>query len=290
MLYLIVGLLLAAVCLIAFLWVGTFLFQGYIYTEPSQGLYWQAPAAGLVMTCGFAIWCFTIAFTARANVTNIPINTLFRFTPNEDMFPPESPASKIWAIKSDRKKTGDDKDGEKVAYVLKRDSQIRFHYVDTSLVPRPWNPQDVIAIEIEKDANTKIRFDLVTPTGKGENRQFRSSDGWVLKEDQTGPTGNPERFRLDRLLYNVFFNFAHLAGWFLVLCLLLRFQWTHALGLAVVLWLIFTLAILPMMLASAADVAGKRQTMTALVTTTNRSLSHSASKGRSDDSLAGAAG
>jgi hypothetical protein len=179
------------------------------------------------------------------------------------MLPAEQPVAKLWAIKIDRRKTGDDKDGEKVEYKKVRDSQKRFHYVDTSLTPRPWNPQDVIAIEMEKDDGAKRRFDLV-PTGKYENRQFRSSDGWIMKETQDGPTGNPERFRLDRLLWNLFFNFAHLAAWFLVLWLLLRFQWPHALGLAVVLWLLFTLAILPMMLDYAANVAVKRQAVASL--------------------------
>ena len=51
-------------------------------------------------------------------------------------------AARIWAIKLDRKKTGEDKDGEKIAYVSKRGDRGEFVYKDTSLKARPWQPQD----------------------------------------------------------------------------------------------------------------------------------------------------
>jgi hypothetical protein len=255
--------LVTAAALIALLWAGTYFFQGYIYTEPSQGLYWQAPAAGAFIAVGFTIWCFTVALSASASKTNIPINVLHQFTAKEDMFEPLKPAPKLWAIKSDRRKKGEEKDGEKIEYKLVRDNQTKFHYVDTNALPRPWNHEGVIAVEIPTSDGSIMRLDL-TPTEKGQNPRFRSSDAWEMVETTDGPTGNPERFRPMRLLWNVLFNFAHLAGWFIALCLLLRFQWVHALGLAVVFWLIFTLAILPMMLGYAADVAEKRQSAAAM--------------------------
>jgi hypothetical protein len=46
---------------------------------------------------------------------------------------------------------------------------------------------------------------------------------------------------------NLLLNFLHLGVWFACLWLLLRFQWGHALGFAVVLWLALTLTILPML-------------------------------------------
>jgi hypothetical protein len=271
--YLILGLLMTAACLIALLWAGTYFFQGYIYTEPSQGLYWQAPAAGALMAAGFAIWCFTVALYPGANPSNIPIHVLHKFSAKVDMFEPLKPARKLWAIKSDRRKTGDDKDGEKIEYDLDRVNQKQFRYLDTSVPRRPWNSQDVIAVEIKTDDGSMMRFDLVkTESGRldlvksesSQNRRFRSSDGWEMVETTDGPTGNPERFLLGRLIWNIVFNLAHLAGWFIALCLILRFQWGHALGLAVVLWLIFTLALLPMMLDYAAIVAEKRQSAAAM--------------------------
>jgi len=253
-------LIVTAVSLTVILWAGTFFFQGYIYTEPSPGIFWQAPAAAALLTLGYTIWCFSIALNSNATGQNLPIDTIFRFSPKEEM--PElqgRPAKKIWAIKIDRKKTGDNKDGEIVAYVGKAAIRPQFQYwEDKEIKPHPWHKQDVIAIEIEKPDGTKMRFDL-TPTTESDYRQFESRDGWVIREYEEGPTGVPIRFRFGRLLLNLFFNACHFVGWFLGFWVLLRFQWSHALGLAVVLWLIFTLTMLPMMLGYAGSVAANRQ-------------------------------
>lgn len=50
---------------------------------------------------------------------------------------------------------------------------------------------------------------------------------------------------------NFFLNFLHLAIWFLALWLLLQFQWSHALLLAVPLWLAVTLILLPSLVEKA---------------------------------------
>ena len=72
-------LFLAMVTLIVLLWMGAYFFQGYIYTEPSQGLFWQAPVGALVLTFGFTIWTFAIALGETNSPTNRPIDTLLRF-------------------------------------------------------------------------------------------------------------------------------------------------------------------------------------------------------------------
>ncbi len=263
LIYLLLILIVTAVSLTAILWAGTFFFQGYIYTEPSAGIFWQAPATAALLTVGYTIWCLSVAFSTGATPQNIPYDTPLRFTPKEDMHDLNGrPAPKIWAIKGDRKKTGDDRDGERVAYISKRDGPTRFHYEDTSGARRPWQAQNVIAIEIQKPDETKMRFNLV-PTEVGGYREFVSPDGWVMREYEEGPTGTPVRFRFTRLLANVFFNAGHLVVWFLGLCLILRFQWGHALGFAVVMWLIVTLVILPMVLGYAGLVAANRQAPTA---------------------------
>jgi len=255
-------LIVTAVSLTVILWAGTFFFQGYIYTEPSPGIFWQAPAAAALLTLGYTIWCFSIALNSNATGQNLPIDTIFRFSPKEEM--PElqgRPAKKIWAIKIDRKKTGDNKDGEIVAYVGKAAIRPQFQYwEDKEIKPHPWHKQDVIAIEIEKPDGTKMRFDL-TPTTESDYRQFESRDGWVIREYEEGPTGVPIKFRFGRLLLNLFFNVGHFVAWFLGLWVLLRFQWSHALGFAVVLWLTFTLTMLPMMLGYAGSVAADRQSV-----------------------------
>jgi len=100
------------VSLIVLLWVGTFLFQGYIYTEPTQGLYWQAPATAAILALGYTFWCLTVAYSARASTTNIPVNTIFRFTPWEDML--DQPAPRVFAIKKSVNKANEGKDGDVV--------------------------------------------------------------------------------------------------------------------------------------------------------------------------------
>ena len=114
MIYLLLILIVTAVSLTVLLWAGTFFFQGYIYTEPSPGIFWQAPAAAALQTFGYTIWCLSIALSSQATPQNIPIATINRFNPYDEM--PElkgRPAEKIWAIK-ERKKSGEDKGEEKI--------------------------------------------------------------------------------------------------------------------------------------------------------------------------------
>ena len=148
-------LIVMAASLTLVLWAGTFFFQGYIYTEPSAGIYWQAPAAAALLTFGYTIWCLTIALYPGASPQNIPIDAIHRFNPYDDMSEFQGgPAPKVWAILLDRKKTGDDKDGEKILYVSKRDSQTKYHY-ETPTTHQRWPiKDDLIAIEIEKPDGT----------------------------------------------------------------------------------------------------------------------------------------
>jgi hypothetical protein len=276
-LYLFAILIITLVSLIVVIWGGTVFFQGYIYTEPTPGVFWQAPALAALLTFGFTIWCLSIALSSGASATNIPINTIFRFTPKEDML--RRPAPRLWAIKADRKKTGPDKDGESVPYISHRIydklNSEKFQYKDT-IDQHPWHGQGVIAIELqptnEDPAKMRFnrveseagRFDLVD-SKRAQYAQFASDDGWVITEYEEGPTGLPVRFRWSRFFWNIFFNFAHLVAWFIGLWLLLRYQWAHALGLAVVMWLIVTLLVLPMILGYAGQVSEARRSAMAAI-------------------------
>jgi len=259
--WLILMLVVLAATLIVLLWGGSYFFQGYIYTEPSPGIYWQGPLAGIVMATGFTVWCLTIAYSSGASQKNVPIDTIFRFTPHEDMQELAGrPVAKIVAIRASRKKGGD-KDGEKIVYSTKRDERGRYVYMEVAKA-RPWQPQDVIALEMELPDKNTLRFDL-QGAEPGGYREFVSSDGWTMREFEDGPTGMPTKFRVGRLLWNLFFNAAHLLGWFLVLWLVLRFHASHAMGFGVVLWIMFTVIFLPMMLTYAGFVAANRQSMSA---------------------------
>ncbi len=254
---LILILIVVTIGITAVLWAGTYYFQGYIYTEPSQGIAWQAPLAGIMLSTGFSVWCFSIALSARASTINIPINTIHRFSPIEEMV--DRPIPKIWAIKP--KKPGETGDGDRIAYESRRNDRGGFYYADTTLVHRPWRPQGIVAIETENTDGTKMRFDWVRDD-TGPYRIFASKSGWSMIEFEEGPTGVPRKFHFLLLIWNLLFNGFHFLGWFVALWLILRFQMMHALGLAIVLWAVMTMTMLPMMLGYAGQVAENRRVRT----------------------------
>ena len=56
MLGIILLLLLILFVLMGFLFAWTFWFQAYIYTDPTTGLFWRAPAAGAALTIFLILW------------------------------------------------------------------------------------------------------------------------------------------------------------------------------------------------------------------------------------------
>ncbi len=249
MLSLLLILLVVGAGLAVFLLVGSLYLQGYIYTEPNPGLLWLAPAAGAVVTAVLALWCFSVALSDRASPRDIPYDTIFRFSPRVEMV--DRPVKELWAVR---------KDGQVVRYVRQSEAvlgQTRDKYVAPTNAGRPWQRTGVVAVDLNHDGE-KHRFEL-QPTSAGDYRTFATPDGWVMKEFEDGPTGQPLKFRWGRFLSNVLLNALHLAAWFLGLWVLIRFQWAHALGLACLLWVVVTLTVLPMLLGHAAGVAQERQ-------------------------------
>jgi hypothetical protein len=66
-----------------------------------------------------------------------------------------------------------------------------------------------------------------------------------MTEDSLGRVSTPKR---GLLFGNLLLNGLHFVAWFLCLWLLLRFQWSHALGLAIPLWLALSLSVVPFLL------------------------------------------
>lgn len=229
--------LVTAAALIVLLWVGTVFFQGYIYTEPTREIHWQAPAAGAALALFYTLWFVLIANSSEASPTNIPYDSLFRFSPTVDRYK-EDPKELLVERKGST---------EPIKYVLKKEGNARPSYRTAS--GTGWPAAGVEAITVKTKDDT-ARYQRRPSTGEYE--QFVDSEGWTLRVYSEGPVGVPIKFRWGRFLGNLFLNFLHLGLWFAVLWLLLRFQWTHALGFAIVAWLVITLAILPMMLEQAA--------------------------------------
>lgn len=238
-------LLLTAVTLAVALFVGGLFLQGFFYTVPSEGLRWQAPAAGVVLAAFLTVWCLLVVNSDTPGPQDIPYDTLFRFSPRVDMV--KEPLPEFEATKKDKSST---------KYVRHHvwTGRSQYEYKDSG--NRRWNGQGVMEIRFKHDGQVHVLEAVKVETGG--NREFvDKSAGWTMVEHDSGPTGIPTAFRWGRFLFNLFLNFVHFALWFVCLWLLMRFQWGHAFGLALAMWFLMTLAILPLLLSYAAEVAVK---------------------------------
>jgi hypothetical protein len=242
-LVLILILLLVAVVLGGFLWVGSLFLQGYIYNEPATGLLWRGPAAGGILTAYLALWCILDYRATPTGAIELPYDTLARFSARET-FPPR-PMPKFWAVKK----------GQEIQYVWQKPTQLGAGEYRDTMTKRPWSRESeglVEAIIWEEDGK-KARFNLELPPGgkfkEGEMARYVEDGGQrrVLTEEDVR-RGQQSRFLWGRFVVNILLNVLFLVAWFLCLWLLLRFQWAHALGLAVVLWVVATLAVVPAVL------------------------------------------
>jgi hypothetical protein len=242
-------LLLTGAGLIVLLWVGTLFLQGYIYTEPAEQLSWRAPAAGAAILAFYAVWCLFEANSSGSQAKSDLVIPLL-FSPREDM----AEVKRIWVVRQPPKggkETVEEYKLKKVAGAVGSQSE----YVEAKVDPKPWNPEGVVAILIDKDGE-KDRFER-QPGSEGGNLQYKDSQGWVLTAFGRNLSSQPTRFRMDWLLGNLVLNLLHIGVWFICLWLLLRFQWPHALGLAVVLWLVVSFTIVPYLLSQARSLASR---------------------------------
>jgi hypothetical protein len=224
--------------LVVLLWAGSVWFQGYIYSEPSPQLSWSAPVAGTALALFFALWCW-IDYHSPGRYTD-----LFHFSPRED----HEPFTELWAVKG----------GNSIRYTLTKDAQGQTDYRDQSGKPIPTHPDRItvkeggeeVIFEPERDANGNYKTRTESPLSLWPSRQksllYHDASGREMSE---GRLGQLSTFHRGILLASIFLNTFHLALWFVCLWLLLRFQWSHALGLAVIFWLISTVLIVPTLLA-----------------------------------------
>ncbi len=237
MLSLILVLLLLWFGLCVFLAAWTLWIQPYLYTESVGGLVWRAPVAGTIVFLSVVVWVY-LAYQSPDRYA-----TLWQFSPEEFREYPElivpGPQGKQDVYKRVRRDR---------RYVYLRGDR-----------PLPSRPEKVIGktangdlevFEPDRDANGKFKV------GEDQTLHYRNSAGDVMEEGQLGMV---RTFYPGRLAANLFLNFFHFAAWFLCVWLLLRYQWSHALGMAVVLWLVMILFILPQVLDRAEVVARQRE-------------------------------
>jgi len=233
------------------LWAGTLFLQGYIYSEPVSQIYWRAPLAGLILTLFLAFWCYLDYHSPGRYGAFQDVSA----TENEDF-------DKFLAVKK----------GREIVFVGKKAPRGRMEYRD--LQGKLWSRSDaegvVEAIIVEDKEHQKIRFEAeLTPEGK-----FKAAQGQPVRYIEVGgqervmTSDNPGRVsvvRGGRVVANLMLNLVHLGFWFAGLWLLLRFQWSHALGLAVVACVVLTLIVLPALFKKTEDLAKQPPASTAAV-------------------------
>ncbi len=223
----------------------TLFFQGYIYSEPADDLWWRAPAAGTALLAFLLLWVFldfrSVSVNPKRDIGLYRELQSFSFTEDEEAYPELIVP----------------RDGKEETYKRKKIGG-RYEYVTGSGQRLPSRPADKI-IAVSKDGQR----DVFVPdkenghfkVGPNESLRYRDDRGREMVE---GYLGQVSTRHYTWLLTNLLLNFLHLVVWFLGLWLLLRYQWAHALGLAVVFWGVTTLFVLPQVLGQAEKVARSR--------------------------------
>jgi hypothetical protein len=242
------SLVLTGLVLTALLWAGTTWVQGYLYENVTAAgeLVWRAPAAGAALALFLALWCF-LDYRGYTPSWPLPYDSIFRVGLREE----QPPVKEFVAVRQ----------GQQQKYTARKTVRgglgiSRTEYVDEQ--GKPWSRSDAIIV---KEGDNDVRFEAEKDekgnykVEKGASLRYIDPRGRVMTEDLPGQWSVT---RTGLFFANVLLNGAHLAVWFLCLWLLLRFQWSHALGLAVVSWLVMTLVFVPMVLDQVKDVASKK--------------------------------
>ncbi len=231
MLFTVLILFVLALALTVLLWAGTLWLQSTIYSEPAGDIYWRAPAVGFGMALFLGLWVFADCRTGGR------VRPLHQTSVSE--------------IKQyDEFKAVLTKNGAEETFKRMPNAESRHDYRADGRgdgKPLPSRPDKIIvteggaAVAFEPERDAKGNFH----TQQGQNLHYVDKYGRVMLE---GDLGELSQFRYDWLLLNLLFNGLLLGLWFAGLWLLLRYQWSHALGLAVVLWAAMTLLLVPMIL------------------------------------------
>jgi hypothetical protein len=241
-------LLLTFLVLSALLWGGTRLLQGMLYENVESDLLWRAPAAAAAITAYIGVWALFNYAAAEPGEKELPFGDLFSFTTEKVS---EQPLEDFWAERGTTKTRYKKKS---IAGAVPR-----FEYRDDTPQENLWTvsrTRDVQAI-IVKEGDKEVRFKAVP----GEVRYVEEDGRRYLDEEGFGKIKTP---RGGGSFVRVLLNVLHFTVWFVCLWLLLRFQWPHALGLAVACWLVMTFVV-PFILKQGVEAKGPRPTTTAAI-------------------------
>jgi hypothetical protein len=208
--------------------------QGYLYTEPAEGMLWRAPAAAGAVMVPLLLWLI------MARATPDTYRPLWEFNSTETT----PPAKKVWA---------EDRDGKLREYRLVGGSRQGYHEGGNANAARLTSEPKYIIIE---EDGRKVRFE---PEKDAEgNLLRRKSTAWFTtiteplryvddsgRVMQAGSLGQLTTFKGGSLAGNLMLNGLLFAACIAAFWPLLGFQWGHAMTQAVVLWLVLLLTVVP---------------------------------------------
>ena len=248
----ILTILVIAVALLVLFWTGTLLAQGYFYDSPVSGLHWRAPAAAGAVTAFLAFWAWIEYRWPNST------GSIFTFTSQEN-----HKVDQFWSVRQNP--TGEE---ERILFKRNpatddyRDPNNRrwAHSMSGMMVAIVIEEKDKDGNSSEKRFNAEIKDGKFAPRTSSAGLRYNEENGSRFIEDTN--LGEIVRYRGGRLFATIVLNVLHFAIWFVVIWLLLHFQWPHALGFAAVCWLVMTLAVVPYLHDTARKVAVKPRTRT----------------------------
>jgi len=212
---------------------------------------WRAPAGAAVLAAFLALWAFIDFRAPRAT------DTIFSFTTQHI-----DEVDKFISVR--RSEVGQEQE-----IPFTRRSRTSNEFVDEK--GERWarsRSGTMIAIIVEEkkgDEFVRTRFNAEMKDGKFAPQQVRGVEQTLRYVEEGGnrhmfetQLGRIISYRPSRWVGNIVLNALHFGLWFVVLWLLMRFTWSHALGFAFVCWLAFTLALVPYVLSKSREAADKR--------------------------------
>jgi len=238
-------LLWVVVTLVLSLW--TLLVQGYLYTETTTGVAWRGPAAGGAVVAIVVLWVM-LDYHSPGNY-----RTLFEFSSTE-----ASPPFRELRVPAG---------GREEVYRLRPGTRNEYRL---NGLPRgnrlPTRPGKIIVyedkeksvFEPERDSEGHFKQRSTSSWFGGtqlEPLRYVDEKGRVMLETSLGQL---TAFRGGRFAGNIFLNVLFAGVVFVAMWLLLRFQWPHALGQALVFCAVVLLFVIPPLLTRAEEVSVKR--------------------------------
>jgi hypothetical protein len=226
--------------LVVLLWAGSAFAQGYIYSEPTSQLFWRAPVVAAILTFWLAFWSTREYRAYSEDHVASRYGAIFEFT-NSD----ERPFTEFWVPEGDKR----------IRYQKRTVAQAkgpgRPEFIAEIPPYQPWSgSEEVILLEDGKEVVYKAQRDQKAKAVLGvavegtQGAVYRNDRGKKITEAMIR-NGKIESTRWGPLFTYFLLNTGFLVLWFLGLWLLIRFQWLHAVGLAVALWLTAIIFVVP---------------------------------------------